>query len=267
MSNLEDHEAEQARITALAGQTELSDTSRHAGLPKAVSCAGVLFRVFYASMEAGVAQGPVCRESHLIWDHANGYAVVFYLSRPQADFSAAPSDCIPARITPGASALARRELLSLLGDAIRQTQKVSDERVITQADRISEAVDELTHQVAEMLFYDPRSDEIPDDEVRASEAMGLLTVGGAREAIRDAIRHGYREILADPAPDVGKCDVVGTAHPDIAVLMMPLGGAMILQIKPGADFMSAKVIRQYVSQDAAVAWCDGYARRMKEGRR
>lgn len=335
MSNLEDHEAEQARITAIAEKIDAEDgahkhyivtvgrsviehtflqlsaictgdavtkalrlsgrvgtiwkrdeasaqvsepfvqhiglsetignTVRYAGLPEVVDCAGVRFRVFSASMEAGVAQGPVCRESHLIWDHVNGYAVGFYLSGPQAEFVAAPSDFIPARITPGISTLAQQDLSNLLGGAIKRPQPVSGEPD-TQADRISEAVGELTHHVMDMLFYNPQTDEIPDDDTRASDAMATLTIGGARKAISEAIREGYREIAPDAAPAVGKCEVVSTAHPDIAILMLPLGGAMILHIKPGADFMTAKLIRQYVSQDAAVAWCDGYARRMKEGR-
>lgn len=76
---------------------------------------------------------------------------------------------------------------------------------------------------------------------------------------------------AEAAPPVSPAPQHGTADamPDLAVLSLPLGGAMILElggrIEPDGMFRSAKVVRNYMQSGAARAWCDGYARRHKQG--
>lgn len=63
--------------------------------------------------------------------------------------------------------------------------------------------------------------------------------------------------------------VTADATPDLAVLSLPLGGTVIIElgscIEPAGLFRSAKVVRNYKDAGAAQAWCDGYARRHKQG--
>lgn len=82
-------------------------------------------------------------------------------------------------------------------------------------------------------------------------------------------RKGKGKVEAAPpmslAPQHGTAD----AMPDLAVLSFPLGGTVIIElgscIEPAGLFRSAKVVRNYKDAGAAQAWCDGYARRHKQG--
>ena len=127
-----------------------------------------------------------------------------------------------------------------------------------------QTADVVTDHIIEALFYDPQTDAVALDYERVSDALGSTTVEGVKKCIHAAVLEYLQSGKVLPAPQHGTA-----VMPDLALLMMPRGGAMILELGAAITaydmFRSARVMRNYVSSGEARAWCGGYAARHYKG--
>ena len=196
MSNLEDHEAEQA-----------APAPKFGGRIDKLTVGGIMFRVVRADLSGATEVSPVLKGNHIIWDSRNGRAIAFVICKSSRGapgiLRAWPATYLPITVPKGEGADA--------ADAI--------------------------HHILTMTIA-ARDAHVPADQ---------------------------RKVEVEAAPQHSTAD----AAPDLAVLSFPLGGTVIIElgrcIEPAGLFRSAKVIRNYRDAGAAQAWCDGYARRHKQG--
>ncbi len=245
------------------------------GIIDKVTVGGIMFRVVRADLSRASEARPVMKGNHLIWDSKNGLAIAFCLGvRYRHDIPtflrAWPASNLPFAVPRGEGANAADAIHHIIAKAIaaRDTHVPADPGNVEAAPPMSSAwlqtADVVTDHIIEALFYDPQTDAVALDYERVSDAIGSTTVEGVKKCIHAAVLEYLQSGKVLPAPQH-----VTAVMPDLAVLSLPLGGTMILElgrcIEPAGLFRSAKVIRNYKDTGAAQAWCDGYARRHKQG--
>lgn len=273
MSNLEDHEAEQAAITAAHEHIEAHRLTYTVIVTRDVTESTVIQltapteqRACDMALELSAREGTEWRRDDVLRPASENYVTDVSVADP----APAPEFCgIIDKVTVGGIVfrVVRADLLS----------RVSEARPVLKGNHlIWDSQNGLAiafclgvryrHDLPTFLRAWP-ADSIPfkiphGEGVGAADAIHhILTM---TIAARDAhVPADQRKVEA--APQHSTAD----ATPELAVLSLPLGGTMILElgrcIEPAGLFRSAKVVRNYKDAGAAQAWCDGYARRHKQG--
>lgn len=249
------------------------------GIIDRVMVGGIMFRAVRADLSGAKEVSPVLKGNHIIWDSRNGLAIAFVICKSSSGapgiLRAWPATHLPITVPKGEGVDAADAIHHILTMTIaaRDTYVPADQRKgkgkVEAAPPMSlawlQTSDAVTDHIIEELFYDPQTDAVEPDHARASDALGSFTVEGVKKCIHAAILEYLKSGNSLPAPQ----HVTADAAPELAVLSLPLGGTMILElgrcIEPAGLFRSAKVIRNYRDAGAAQAWCDGYARRHKQG--
>lgn len=247
------------------------------GIIDKVTVEGIMFRVVRADLSGAKEVSPVLKGNHLIWDDKNGLAIAFVICKSSSGapgiLRAWPATHQPIKMPAGDGIDAAHAIHRILTMAIAASDAYvpADQRKgkVEAAPPMSlawlQTADAVANNAIEALFYNPETDDIDPDNARASDALGSTTVEGVKKCIHAAVLEYLQSGKVLPAPQ----HVTADATPDLAVLSLPLGGTVIIElgscIEPAGLFRSAKVVRNYKDAGAAQAWCDGYARRHKQG--
>ena len=271
MSNLEDHEAEQAAITAACEHIEAHKLTYTVIVTRDVTESTVIQltapteqQACDMALELSGREGTEWRRDDVSRPASENYVTYVSVAEP----APAPEFCgIIDKVTVG----------GIMFRVVRaDLSRASEARPVLKGNHL---IWDSKNGLAIAFCLSARYRYDIPSFLRAWPASNLpfAVPRGEGADAADAIHHIITKAVAArdthvPA-DPGNVEAApqhGTAvMPDLAVRSLPLGGTMILElgrcIEPAGRFRSAMVVRNYKDTGAAQAWCDGYARRHKQG--